>query len=152
MRFHIHATERSTRRLALLLALILTFAVLSPAAWAVMPERGDLLRFIPVALSVDDSAVSVYGYFANFNPDCYVSNFRNFEMSVFMDNMLIASGSFTSLENFVIGPEDVFYHTFIYPGRSSLNPGTYICDDNDYATISCTFDYSEMVYLPGGVK
>lgn len=142
----------ASRLLALTLALVLVFALAAPGAFAVMPTRGDLLRYIPVAVSIDESAVSVYGYFTNLNPDCSVSNFRNFEMSVFMDNLLIASGSFTAIDNFEIPAEDVLYHTFIFPGRSGLYPGTYICDDDDFAVISCTFDYSEQVYIPGGVK
>ncbi len=140
------------RVLALTLALMLVFALAAPGAFAVLPTRGDLLRYIPVAVSIDADAVSVYGYFTNLNPDCSVSNFRNFEMAVFMDNVLIASGSFTAIENFEIEPEGVLYHTFIFPGKSGLYPGTYICDDDDYAMISCTFDYSEMVFRGGGTK
>ena len=140
------------RVLAMTLALMLVFALTAPGAFAVLPTRGDLLRYIPVAVSIDADAVSVYGYFTNLNPDCSVSNFRNFEMAVFMDDFLIASGSFTAIENFEIGPEDVLYHTFIFPGKSGLYPGTYICDDDDYAMISCTFDYSEMVFRGGGTK
>jgi len=134
------------------LALMLVFALAAPGAFAVLPTRGDLLRYIPVAVSIDENAVSVYGYFTNLNPDCSVSNFRNFEMAVFMDEYLIASGSFTAIENFEIEPEGVLYHTFIFPGKSGLYPGTYICDDDDYAMISCTFDYSEMVFRGGGTK
>jgi len=140
------------RVLAMTLALMLVFALAAPGAFAVLPTRGDLLRYIPVAVSIDENAVSVYGYFTNLNPDCSVSNFRNFEMAVFMDNVLIASGSFTAIENFEIEPEGVLYHTFIFPGKSGLYPGTYICDDDDYAMISCTFDYSEMVFRGGGTK
>jgi len=147
------ARKPAARRvLALTLALMLVFALAAPGAFAVLPTRGDLLRYIPVAVSIDADAVSVYGYFTNLNPDCSVSNFRNFEMAVFMDNVLIASGSFTAIENFEIEPEGVLYHTFIFPGKSGLYPGTYICDDDDYAMISCTFDYSEMVFRGGGTK
>ena len=152
MKMRITVTRKSSRLLALTLALVLVFALAAPGAFAVMPTRGDLLRYIPVAVSIDSEAVSVYGYFTNLNPDCSVSNFRNFEMSVFMDNILIASGSFTAIENFEIEPEGVLYHTFIFPGKSGLYPGTYICDDDDYAMISCTFDYSEMVFRGGGTK
>lgn len=140
------------RVFAMTLALMLVFALAAPGAFAVLPTRGDLLRYIPVAVSIDENAVSVYGYFTNLNPDCSVSNFRNFEMAVFMDEYLIASGSFTAIENFEIEPEGVLYHTFIFPGKSGLYPGTYICDDDDYAMISCTFDYSEMVFRGGGTK
>ena len=147
------ARKPAARRvLALTLALMLVFALAAPGAFAVLPTRGDLLRSIPVAASIDADAVSVYGYFTNLTPDCSVSNFRNFEMAVFMDNVLIASGSFTAIENFEIEPEGVLYHTFIFPGKSGLYPGTYICDDDDYAMISCTFDYSEMVFRGGGTK
>lgn len=142
----------AARILALSLVLVLAFGVLAPGAWAVMPTHGDLLRFIPVAISVDDSSVVAYGYFTNLNPDCSVSNFRDFEMTLFMDNYPIVSGSFGTLDKFTIGAEDVMYHTFVFPGRSGLYPGTYICEDDDFAVISCTFDYSETVYVGGGSK
>jgi hypothetical protein len=147
-----HTKSVLPRVLALTLALVLALGVLAPGAFAVMPTRGDLLRFIPVAVSVDNNDVMVYGYFTNLNPDCSVSNFRDFEMSLFMDNYMIVSGSFGTLDKFTIGPEDVLYHTFVFPGRSGLYPGTYICEDYDFAVISCTFDYSELVYKAGGVK
>ena len=152
MRAPICKRGRSARLLALTLALVLVFAAVAPGAFAVMPTRGDLLRYIPVAVSIDENAVTVYGYFTNLNPDCSVSNFCNFEMTVYMDNVQIATGSFTAIDNFEIAPESVLYHTFIFPGRSGLYPGTYICDDDDCAVISCTFDYSELVYVPGGMK
>ena len=147
-----HTKSVLPRVLALTLALVLALGVLAPGAFAVMPTRGDLLRFIPVAVSVDNNDVMVYGYFTNLNPDCSVSNFRDFEMSLFMDNYMIVSGSFGTLDKFTIGPEDVLYHTFVFPGRSGLYPGTYICEDDDFTVISCTFDYSELVYKAGGVK
>ncbi len=147
-----HTKSVLPRVLALTLALVLALGVLAPGAFAVMPTRGDLLRFIPVAVSVDNSNVMVYGYFTNLNPDCSVSNFRDFEMSLFMDNYMVVSGSFGTLDKFTIGPEDVLYHTFVFPGRSGLYPGTYICEDDDFAVISCTFDYSELVYKAGGIK
>ena len=140
------------RLAALTLVLVLAVAAVAPGAFAVMPTRGDLLRFIPVAVSVDETSVMVYGYFTNLNPDCSVTNFRDFEMALVMDDYLVASGSFGTLDSFVIGPEEALYHTFVFPGRSGLYPGTYICDDDDFAVITCTFDYSTTVYQAGGVK
>ena len=140
------------RILALTLVLVLALGVLAPGALAVMPTRGDLLRFIPIAVSVDASNVMVYGYFTNLNPDCSVSNFRDFGLAVFMDGYPVASGNFGQLNSFTIGPEECIYYTFVFPGRSGLYPGAYICDDDDYAIVSCTFDYSELVYKAGGIK
>lgn len=140
------------RLLSLTLALVLLFGAAAPGASAVMPTRGDMLRYIPVAVSVDDTNVMVYGYFTNLNPDCSVSNFRDFEMAIFMDNTLIASGSFGTLDKFTIPAEGVLNYNFMFPGRSGLYPGTYICEDDDVAIMSCTFDYSELVYRPGGYK
>ncbi len=140
------------RMLSLTLVLVLVFACAAPGAWAVMPTHGDLLRFIPVAISVDGEAVMVYGYFTNLNPDCSVSNFRDYSMDVYINGYLVAGGVFGTLDSFTIEPSGVLYHTFIFPGRSGLYPGTYICEDDDYAVISCTFDYSELVFAPGGVK
>ena len=138
--------------LSLTLALVLVFGAAAPGAYAIVPTHGDLLRYIPVAVSVDERNVMVYGYFTNLNPDCSVSNFRDFNLAIFMDNVLIASGSFGTLDQFTIDAEGVLYHTFIFPGRSGLYPGTYICEDDDVAVMSCTFDYSELVYRPGGIK
>ena len=147
------ARKPAARRvLAMTLALMLVFALAAPGAFAVLPTRGDLLRYIPVAVSIDADAVSVYGYFTNLNPDCSVSNFRDFEMTLFMDNYPIVSGSFGALDKFTIDAEDVLYHTFVFPGKSGLYPGTYICEDDDFAIVTCTFDYSETVYRGGGVK
>jgi len=142
----------AARLLALTLVLVLAFAVLAPGAFAVMPTRGDLLRYIPIAISVDENNVVVYGYFTNLNPDCSVSNFRDFEMSLFMDNYPIVSGSFGTLDKFTIDAEDVLYHSFVFPGKSGLYPGVYICEDDDFAVLTCTFDYSETVYRGGGIK
>lgn len=138
--------------LALILVIVLAFGTLAPAAYAVMPTRGDLIRYIPVAITVDNENVVVYGFFTNLNPDCSVSNFRDFGLAVYMDNYLVASGMFGQLNNFTIGPDECIYYTFVFPGRSGLYPGAYICEDDDYAIVSCTFDYSELVFKSSGVK
>ncbi len=138
--------------LALILVLILAFGTLAPAACAIMPTRGDLIRYIPVAITVDTESVVVYGFFTNLNPDCSVSNFRDFSLAVYMDNYPVAGGSFGTLNNFTIGPDECYYYTFVFPGKSGLYPGAYICEDDDYAVVSCTFDYSELVYKSSGVK
>lgn len=150
-------TVKRTRRampklIALVLILVLAFGTLAPAAYAIMPTRGDLIHYIPVAITVDTDSVMVYGFFTNLNPDCSVSNFRDFGLGVVMDGNLVASGVFGTLNNFTIGPEECIYYTFIFPGKSGLYPGAYICDDDDYGVVSCTFDYSELVYKSSGVK
>ena len=94
----------------------------------------------------------VYGFFTNLNPDCSVSNFRDFGLGVVMDGNLVASGVFGTLNSFTIGPEECIYYTFVFPGKSGLYPGAYICDDDDYGVVSCTFDYSELVFKSSGVK
>ena len=146
-------TRRTTPRLiALMLVIILALGTMAPAAYAIMPTRGDLIHYIPVAISVDTESVMVYGFFTNLNPDCSVSNFRDFGLAVFMDGYPVASGNFGQLNSFTIGPEECIYYTFVFPGRSGLYPGAYICDDDDYGIVSCTFDYSELVYKSSGVK
>ena len=150
-------TVKRTRRampklIALVLILVLAFGTLAPAAYAIMPTRGDLIHYIPVAITVDADNVVVYGFFTNLNPDCSVSNFRDFGLGVVMDGNLVASGVFGTLNNFTIGPEECIYYTFVFPGKSGLYPGAYICDDDDYGVVSCTFDYSELVYKSSGVK
>lgn len=151
--YTVKKTHRAMPKLiALLLVLVLAFGTLAPAAYAIMPTRGDLIHYIPVAITVDAESVMVYGFFTNLNPDCSVSNFRNFGLAVVMDGNLVASGVFGTLNNFTIGPEECIYYTFVFPGRSGLYPGAYICDDDDYGIVSCTFDYSELVYKSSGVK
>ena len=151
--YTVKRTHRAMPRLiALVLILVLAFGTLAPAAYAIMPTRGDLIHYIPVAITVDTDSVMVYGFFTNLNPDCSVSNFRDFGLGVVMDGNLVASGVFGTLNNFTIGPEECIYYTFVFPGRSGLYPGAYICDDDDYGIVSCTFDYSELVYKSSGVK
>ena len=151
--YTVKKTHRAMPKLiALVLVLILAFGTLAPAAYAIMPTRGDLIHYIPVAITVDTDSVMVYGFFTNLNPDCSVSNFRDFGLGVVMDGNLVASGVFGTLNNFTIGPEECIYYTFVFPGKSGLYPGAYICDDDDYGVVSCTFDYSELVYKSSGVK
>ncbi len=151
--YTVKRTHRALPRLiALVLILVLAFGTLAPAAYAIMPTRGDLIHYIPVAITVDTDSVMVYGFFTNLNPDCSVSNFRDFGLGVVMDGNLVASGVFGTLNNFTIGPEECIYYTFVFPGKSGLYPGAYICDDDDYGVVSCTFDYSELVYKSSGVK
>ena len=151
--YTVKRTRRAMPRLiALVLILVLAFGTLAPAAYAIMPTRGDLIHYIPVAITVDADNVVVYGFFTNLNPDCSVSNFRDFGLGVVMDGNLVASGVFGTLNNFTIGPEECIYYTFVFPGKSGLYPGAYICDDDDYGVVSCTFDYSELVYKSSGVK
>ena len=151
--YTVKRTRRAMPRLiALVLILVLAFGTLAPAAYAIMPTRGDLIHYIPVAITVDTDNVVVYGFFTNLNPDCSVSNFRDFGLGVVMDGNLVASGVFGTLNNFTIGPEECIYYTFVFPGKSGLYPGAYICDDDDYGVVSCTFDYSELVYKSSGVK
>lgn len=151
--YTVKRTRRAMPRLiALVLILVLAFGTLAPAAYAIMPTRGDLIHYIPVAITVDADNVVVYGFFTNLNPDCSVSNFRDFGLGIVMDGNLVASGVFGTLNNFTIGPEECIYYTFVFPGKSGLYPGAYICDDDDYGVVSCTFDYSELVYKSSGVK
>ena len=151
--YTVKRTRRAMPRLiALVLILVLAFGTLAPAAYAIMPTRGDLIHYIPVAITVDADSVVVYGFFTNLNPDCSVSNFRDFGLGIVMDGNLVASGVFGTLNNFTIGPEECIYYTFVFPGKSGLYPGTYICEDDDFAIVTCTFDYSETVYRGGGVK
>ena len=151
--YTVKRTRRALPRLiALVLILVLAFGTLAPAAYAIMPTRGDLIHYIPVAITVDADNVVVYGFFTNLNPDCSVSNFRDFGLGIVMDGNLVASGVFGTLNNFTIGPEECIYYTFVFPGKSGLYPGAYICDDDDYGVVSCTFDYSELVYKSSGVK
>ncbi len=151
--YTVKKTHRAMPKLiALVLVLILAFGTLAPAAYAIMPTRGDLIHYIPVAITVDTDSVMVYGFFTNLNPDCSVSNFRDFGLAVVMDGNLVASGVFGTLNSFTIGPEECIYYTFVFPGKSGLYPGAYICDDDDYGIVSCTFDYSELVYKSSGVK
>ncbi len=151
--YTVKRTHRAMPKLiALVLILVLAFGTLAPAAYAIMPTRGDLIHYIPVAITVDTDSVMVYGFFTNLNPDCSVSNFRDFGLGVVMDGNLVASGVFGTLNNFTIGPEECIYYTFVFPGKSGLYPGAYICDDDDYGVVSCTFDYSELVYKSSGVK
>ena len=135
----------AARLLALTLVFILAFGIIAPGAYAVVITPGDFLRYIPVGILVNDKGVQVYGYFTNLNGNCSVSKFRDLKLEVYMDSYLVASGYFGTIDEFEIEPEGVLYHTFVFPGRSGLVPGAYVCEDDDFCVLSCTFDYTELV-------
>lgn len=137
---------RTTRRiLTAALVLVLAFTVLSPSASAsstAEPSVGDLIHFIPTTVDVTDSAVTVKGYFINLNENYRVSNFREYEMDLYIDGELIVSGNFGTINNFTVEPMGMVYQTFTFNGAHDLNVGSYVAGDDWYCVVSCTFSRS----------
>ncbi len=129
--------HRSLRRI---LTAVLLIALLLPcAAFAEEPSTGNLIHFIPTTISVAEDSATVYGYFINLNEDKVVSNFYDYEMSVYRKGDLLLKGSFGEINEFSIEPMGMVYQSFTFNGEHGLNVGEYVCLDYDYCVIDCRF-------------
>lgn len=100
---------------------------------------GDLIRFVPTKLTVEYNKVKVDGYFVNLNSECSVSDFREFDMSVYMEGRLLVDGDFGTINSFEVKAMGIYPQSFTFNGSHSLNYGTYTCDDRVYCTFSARF-------------
>ena len=125
-----------------LTAVLLCILLLLPAAsLAEAPEIGDLIHFIPTVITVEEDSVSVEGYFINLNEDKVVSNFTDVEMAIYTEGELLIDGSFGAINEFSVQPLSAVYQVFNFNMEHSLNPGTYVCGDSEYAIVTCSFSY-----------
>ena len=85
-----------------IIVLIMLAMTLGFGTSAFAGQEGNLIRFIPVNVDVTDRAITVNGYFVNLNQNCDVKNFRNFEMSVYRNGNQIATGSFGTINAFIV--------------------------------------------------
>ena len=128
----------NARRIAALVLALLCLCA-SVTALGDSPSRGDLLHFIPTVITVTANKVTVEGYFVNLNTDVSVSNFRDFEMSVYHGDELIIKGDFGKINDFTIRPLRAQYQSFTFTGSHNLRSGTTVCTDSYYCSFSCTF-------------
>lgn len=136
------AARMACRILTAGLVLVLAFTVLSPAASAsssAEPTVGDLIHFIPTTVDVEDNAVTVYGYFINLNKNYRVSNFKEYEMDLYIDGELIISGEFGTINSFTVEPLGMVYQSFTFNGAHDLNVGSYVAGDDWYCVVGCSF-------------
>lgn len=128
------------RFFAVVLALTLTVASLSCVS--AKADMGDLIRFLPTEIEVLENKVTVEGYFVNLNKNTTVKNFTDFEMQVYLSGDLLVEGDFGDINQFSIPPLSVKYQSFTFNGPHDLNEGTYTCDDDFYASFTCSFKYT----------
>ena len=126
-------------RRCLIAVLLCALTLLPCAAFAEEPSTGDLIHFIPTTISVAEDSATVYGYFVNLNKDKVVSNFYDYEMSVYRNGDLLLEGEFGEINEFSIDPMGTVYQSFTFNGEHSLNVGEYVCLDYDYCVITCRF-------------
>lgn len=128
-----------------MLAAVLCLGLLTAAFGAHAAEitYGDLIRFIPAVITVEEDAVVVKGYFVNLNTDVKVSDFYNYSMAVYMEDALLVEGEFGEINSFTIQPLGAVYQSFTFTGSHDLNVGEYVCSDNTYAVVTCEFYYEE---------
>lgn len=103
------------------------------------PTIGDMLRFIPVQITVTDNAVQVEGYFVNLSSQYDVMNFTNFDMALYVDGTILADAYFGTINSFTVRAGGTQYQSFTYTGPNGLNNGVYICDDHFYCPFSANF-------------
>ena len=128
------------RFFAVVLALTLTVASLFCVS--AKADMGDLIRFLPTQIEVLENKVTVEGYFVNLNKNVTVKNFTDFEMKVYLSGDLLVEGDFGDINQFSIAPLSVKYQSFTFNGSHELNEGTYTCDDDFYASFTCSFKYT----------
>ncbi|MBR5111703.1 MAG: hypothetical protein IK099_16100 [Clostridia bacterium] len=130
------------KTVALLLALACLCSV-STALCARDAPIGYYIRFIPTTITVGSDTIKVVGYFVNLNTDVAVKNFKEFEMSVYENNKLVAKGDFGTINQFTVEPLGLWKQSFTFNGKHSMKTGTYACDEKYSCTFSCKFSYVE---------
>lgn len=120
------------------LVVVMIVALMSCSANA-ETSVGDLLRFVPTKITVGTDSVQVDGYFVNMNSDCSVSDFKDFDLSVYMDGQLLVDGRFGTLSSFEVDAMGLYPASFTFKGDHSLNHGTYICDESFYCSFGARF-------------
>ena len=128
------------RLVALLLVLVFVCSAF-PALAARDAPIGYYIRFLPTLITVGNDYIKLEGYFVNLNSDVAVKNFKEFEMSVYENNKLIAKGNFGTINQFTVEPLGMWKQTFTYNGKHSMKIGTYSCDEKYSCTFSCKFSY-----------
>lgn len=126
------------KRIAILVVVALMLMIPISNAYAV---SGDLIRYIPITITVTDNAVKIDGYFLNLNPDCDVRDFTDFELNLYVDGQLLVSGTFGTLNSFTVRSMGVCRHSLTINGSHSLYNGTYSCDDSFYCSFGARFTY-----------
>lgn len=107
------------------------------------PSRGDLVRFVPTEMTVTDAKVKVEGYFVNLNTDVVVFNFREVEMTVYIEDEELVSGDFGTINQFEVEPLEAYYQSFTFNNKDGLKAGSYDCDETVYAMFSARFSTKE---------
>lgn len=128
------------KRIAAVL-LVLTLMATSLFCLTANAEIGDLIRFLPTEIEVQEDKVVVEGYFVNLNQDITVKNFTDFEMAVYLSGDLLVEGEFGEINEFSIKSMGTKYQSFTFNGPHELNEGIYTCDDSFYVTFACSFLY-----------
>ena len=128
------------KRVAAIL-LVLTLMLTSLFCLTASAEIGDLLRFLPTEIDVQENQVIVQGYFVNLNRNITVKDFTEFEIAVYLSGDLLVEGEFGDINAFSIGPMGTKFQSFTFQGPHELNEGTYTCDDSCYAIFACNFLY-----------
>lgn len=102
-------------------------------------SRGDLLRFIPITVTVQNGYTDVDGCFVNLNHNCDIANLREIDMEIYRDENLLVSGKFDMIIPFSIKAMQTSEQSFRFKGKCALRSGVHKCTDRYYAVFSCRF-------------
>lgn len=122
-----------------LICLMLCACMLSAGMALAASAEGDLIRFLPTYITIEDGDVTVEGYFVNLNEDHAVENFTDFEMEVYIGDTQILDGSFGDINEFTIEPLGLKYQSFTFNGNDSLDDDVAMCDDTVHVLFGCGF-------------
>lgn len=122
-----------------LACMILCACMMSAGMALAASVEGDLIRFLPTYIKIDDGDVTVEGYFVNLNEDHAVKNFTDFEMVVYIEDTQILEGDFGDINEFTIEPLGLKYQSFTFGGYDSLDDDEVMCDDTVHVLFGCDF-------------
>lgn len=121
------------------LFLVLVCLCSTCTAFAENSRTAKLLHFIPTEVVVETNSVKVTGYFVNLNEDVEVLNFRDFKMTVYYNNKVIAEGTFGALPEFTIPALGMKKQTLKFKERRNIKTGSYTCEEDFRCDFACKF-------------
>lgn len=127
------------KRLAALLLTIICLCATYSVCAAENSRTAKYIHFIPTEVIAESNKVKVVGYFVNLNDDVEVLNFKEFNMTVYYNEKVIAEGSFGKLPEFTIPALGMRKQTLKFNVRKNIKVGTYICGEDFRCDFSCKF-------------
>lgn len=129
---------KNIRKLIALALIAVTLFTFAAPALAASPSAQ--IDYVATSVSVVGTTVKIKGYFQN-NTSKTVSNFTDFDMTLWQGRSKILAVEFDALQYFSLAPGGRINYDFTVTNVYGLNPGYYFCSQHGiYA--DCAFTYS----------